>query len=152
MGYIDKKPIKRSKIRLFLGKMYYSGKRYRQWYFSGIKYSKNLVEEKYPYVIFTHSTPLIRKLKDVDMRLQYNKVTNLRLAVKNLNHIVIKPGETFSYWKLIGKTSYKKGYLDGFGFVCRRNFEGRSGRWSLPTFKPDILDDFAHRTDSNRKT
>jgi vancomycin resistance protein VanW len=127
MGYIEKKQIKRSKVRLFLGKVYYSVKRFRQWYFSGRRYSKNIVEEKYPYIIFTHSTPLIRKLKSVDMQLQYNKVTNLRLAVKKLNYIVIKPGETFSYWKLIGRTSYKKGYLDGLVLCADGTFKAGVG-------------------------
>ncbi len=113
MGYMEKKQIKRSKARVFLGKIYYSAKRYKQWYFSEKIYTKNIVKEKYPYIIFKHSTPLIRKLHGVDMQLQYNKITNLRLAAQKLNGIVIKTGETFSYWKLIGKTSYKKGYLDG---------------------------------------
>lgn len=113
MIYREKKQIKRSKIRLAFGRMYYSLKRYKQWYFSSIKYGKDIFKEKYPYIIFKHNTPLIRKLQKVDIQLQYNKVTNLRLAAKKINGLVIKPGETFSYWKLIGKTSYKKGYLDG---------------------------------------
>ena len=67
MRYIEKKQIKRSKIRVLFGKVYYSAKRYKQWYFSGKKYSKTRVEEEFPYMIFTHSTPLIRKLKAVDL-------------------------------------------------------------------------------------
>lgn len=90
MSYIEKKPIKRSKLRLFLGKLYYSMKRYKRWYLSGKKYSKNIVREKSPYVIFEHKTPLLRKLKNVDMKLQYNKITNLRLAIEKLNGIVIE--------------------------------------------------------------
>lgn len=127
MGYIEKKHIKRSKIRLFLGKVYYSAKRYKQWYLSGKNYAKDIVKEEHPYIIFKHSTPLIRKLKDVDMKLQYNKITNLRLAVKKLNGIVIKPGEIFSYWKLIGKTSYKKGYLDGLVLCSDGTFKAGVG-------------------------
>ena len=44
---------------------------------------------------------------------QHNKVINLQIAVKKLSGIVIQPGETFSYWKLIGKPTRKKGYVDG---------------------------------------
>ena len=113
MRYLEKKPIKRSKLRLFVGKKYYIIKKYADWYISKKRYAKTVSKNLYPHVVFTHSTPLIRKLKDVDMYLQYNKITNLKLAVANLNGIVIKPGETFSYWKLIGKPSYRKGYLDG---------------------------------------
>ena len=55
----------------------------------------------------------MRKLKDVEMWLQENKVHNLNLAIKRLNGIVVKPGECFSYWKLIGKTGKKQGYKKG---------------------------------------
>lgn len=47
------------------------------------------------------------------MALQRNKITNLRLAAVRLDGVVLHPGETFSYWKLIGKPSRRKGYLDG---------------------------------------
>lgn len=113
MAFVEKKPIKRSKFRMFLGRKYYTLKRYKDWYFSGKSFAKEISEEQYPYIIYSHRTPLFRKLKDVDIKLQFNKVTNLKLATKKLNGVIIKPGETFSYWKLIGKPSYKKGYLDG---------------------------------------
>lgn len=45
--------------------------------------------------------------------MQHNKVTNLKLAIRQLNGIVIHPGETFSYWKLIGLPTRKKGYVEG---------------------------------------
>lgn len=47
------------------------------------------------------------------MEWQTNKVTNLRLAVARLDGLVLHPGETFSYWKLIGKPSKRKGYKEG---------------------------------------
>lgn len=47
------------------------------------------------------------------MWMQHNKVTNLRIASEKLNGILLKPGETLSYWKLIGKPSRLKGYVDG---------------------------------------
>lgn len=126
--YLEKKPKNRWKIRLMLGKKYYALKRYTQWYIGNKHYTKNKSTELYPYVIFTHKTILLRKLKDVDMHLQYNKITNLKIAIRRLNGIVIKPGETFSYWKLIGKPSYKKGYLDGLVLCPNGTFkEGVGG-------------------------
>ena len=47
------------------------------------------------------------------MQLQYNKINNLKIATKQLNKIIIKPGETFSYWRLIGNPTKRKGYVDG---------------------------------------
>lgn len=44
---------------------------------------------------------------------QENKVTNLKLAVKRLDGLILYPGETFSYWKRIGKPTARKGYKEG---------------------------------------
>jgi vancomycin resistance protein VanW len=107
------KPIKRSRMRIALGKLYYTYKRYFEWYFSSKKYSRVYSKTLLPEMVFTHKTPLFRKLKNVDMWMQHNKVTNLKIATKKLNGIIINPGETFSYWKLIGKPNRIKGYVDG---------------------------------------
>lgn len=56
---------------------------------------------------------MLRQLKNVDMWMQYNKITNLRLAVKRLDGIILRPGEIFSYWRLIGKPARLKGYKPG---------------------------------------
>lgn len=111
------KPLIRSKIRLFVGKNYYVHKRYLKWTFGGIKFA-NKVQGILPCVQFTHKTLMLRKLKDVEMYLQYNKIINLSIAVKRINQVVINPGETFSYWKLIGKTTKSKGYKDGLILFC----------------------------------
>jgi len=47
------------------------------------------------------------------MHLQENKVVNLKIAVARLQNIIIRPGETFSYWKLIGRPTRRKGYKKG---------------------------------------
>lgn len=74
---------------------------------------KNASSESYPYTNKKHQSLLRRKLGDSDPKLQENKITNLHIASKNINGIVIQPGETFSFWKLVGKTSKKKGYIEG---------------------------------------
>lgn len=51
------------------------------------------------------------------MQYQYNKIIIkiiiLKIAVKQLDGIVRHPGEVFSYWKLIGKPTRRKGYVKG---------------------------------------
>ena len=47
------------------------------------------------------------------MQWQINKVTNLALAIEQLNGILIAPGEHFSFHQLVGKPTAKKGYLEG---------------------------------------
>ncbi|WP_407937455.1 VanW family protein [Neobacillus vireti] len=108
-----KQPIKRNQLRIYLGTKYYRLKRYWEWYTDGKRYAKQKETAKLKHVIFTHKTVLLRQLKDVDMWLQHNKVKNLTIAAKSLNGILLKPGETFSYWKLLGNTSKSKGYVDG---------------------------------------
>jgi len=63
--------------------------------------------------VAAHKTPLYRQLRNVDMWLQENKVTNLMLACGRLNKVILKPGETFSFWRLVGKPTQAKGYLKG---------------------------------------
>lgn len=60
-----------------------------------------------------HRSLLLRKLKDVDMHLQYNKIDNLRIAISKIDGVVIKPGETFSIWRMVGRPTKRKGYKTG---------------------------------------
>lgn len=107
------KPKPRSRLRIALGMLYYRGRRYLQWFLSSKRYAKKRLAEQLPVVVFQHQTPLLRKLKGVDMWLQHNKVKNLRIAAKRLNNVVVYPGETFSYWRLIGNPTKRKGYVEG---------------------------------------
>ena len=105
-------PKKRSYTRLKLGKLYFRIKRNLK-----LITQKNVAKIKpfddTEYEYFAHQTPLLRQLKDVDMQLQYNKITNLRIAAAKVNGVVLQPGETFSYWRTVGKPTHKKGYVDG---------------------------------------
>ena len=108
------KPVIRSKIRMTLGKLYFRSRRYLQWTFDrSVKFASNFRSTDLPYLVATHKTPLYRQLRNVNMWLQQNKVTNLKLACAKLNGIVLNPGETFSFWRLVGKPTKAKGYLDG---------------------------------------
>ena len=106
-------PIRRSWLRLRLGKAYYAGLRYLLWCSPKFRWAKEQRTEQLPQVQFAHATPLYRHLRGEEMVLQENKVVNLRLAVARLNGLVLAPGETFSYWRLIGKPTRRKGYKEG---------------------------------------
>jgi len=113
MEYASIKPKRRTKIRILLGKFFYRSKRRLYWIFGDIKFATTRDSIPYRYTYFRHSTPLLRQLKDVDMYLQHNKIENLKIAVNKVNEVIVKPGETFSYWKLIGKPTKRKGYKEG---------------------------------------
>ena len=105
----------RSKFRIFLGKLYFTWRRYLRWVFNkSIKYATTTnIKTNLPYIVARHSTPLYRNLRNVDMWLQENKVINLRLAAKKINGLILKPGETFSFWYLVGKPTKGKGFREG---------------------------------------
>jgi vancomycin resistance protein VanW len=113
MNHFDLRPKRRSAFRISLGKKYYILKRYMEWFTDNKTYAKAIKSEKLPFSSFSHQTVLLRKLKDVDMWFQHNKVKNLQIAIQRLNGLIVKPGETFSYWKCIGTTTKRKGYVDG---------------------------------------
>ncbi|MEL7623215.1 MAG: VanW family protein [Clostridiales bacterium] len=108
-----KKSLRRSKLRLVLGSAYYCLRRYLVWRSGQYKFAGQHEGENLEKIWFCHATPLLRQLKDVEMYLQYNKITNLKIAVQKVNQVILYPGETFSYWRLIGRPSRKKGYLPG---------------------------------------
>lgn len=119
-------PQYRSKWRRYFGKKYFIFKRGLKWYFGSQKMAK---EHQAPlkYCIFNHQTILLRKLKDVDMYLQHNKVKNLSLAAEKINGITLKPHETFSFWYLVGNTSKSKGYLEGMMLQNGKVVKGTGG-------------------------
>jgi vancomycin resistance protein VanW len=47
------------------------------------------------------------------MWLQHNKVTNLRLASRRVDRLLIKPGETFSFNRVVGNCTRWRGYVEG---------------------------------------
>lgn len=77
------------------------------------KFAGEKQKEKLPNLVSSHRSELIKRGKDVDPVLQKNKAVNIALAAAEINGVIIHPGEVFSFWKLIGKTTKKKGYLDG---------------------------------------
>ena len=60
-----------------------------------------------------HSSLLLRELSEDEMVLQRNKVVNLRLASAQTDGVLIRPGETFSFNKVVGSCTARKGYVEG---------------------------------------
>lgn len=88
-------------------------KRRLEWIFDGKKYAKTKTNNKLSFRIKKHQSVLLKKLGDNNEQLQINKITNLKIASANINGIIIKPDETFSFCKLVGLPTKKKGYLLG---------------------------------------
>lgn len=88
--------------------------RYTQWYFSRKVFSTQfLIHQRLPHRYIKHTSKLIRRLGGSDLVLQHNKVTNLKIAVGAINHILIRPNEYFSFCKLVGRPTVKRGFVAG---------------------------------------
>jgi vancomycin resistance protein VanW len=87
--------------------------RYTDWYFDSKKYVNKRATEKLLFRVKKHQSVLLKKLGDSDVQLQINKVVNLKIAIRHINGILIRPGETFSFCKLVGLPTKRKGYLLG---------------------------------------
>jgi len=90
-----------------------------------IRFSKS--EEFYEARVARHQSVLRRRLGDSDPRLQEQKVTNLRKAAEKLNGVIIQPGDVFSLWTIVGKPTYKNGYVDGMLLSNGKVVEGLGG-------------------------
>ena len=76
-------------------------------------FATDFQKEKLTYVVSERSSNMIKRAEGVDLASQFNKAKNIELACQKLNGLVIKPGEVFSFWKVVGKISEKKGYKAG---------------------------------------
>lgn len=106
-------PIQRSYLRQIFGKEYFILKRRINWIFGDAVWATSKENILYENLLFQHKSMILRPLKDVDMYLQENKRKNLELAISHIDKIIIKPQETFSIWKLVGRPTKRKGYLNG---------------------------------------
>ncbi len=88
-------------------------KRHLKDFIHKIRFARERTSDNLPVVIYRHNSLIRRRLGNVNMQLQENKATNLALAVKNIDGLLIRPGETFSVWKQIGRTTERKGYKEG---------------------------------------
>lgn len=80
-----------------------------------------------PVVIYRHQSMIRRKLGHVDQELQENKAVNLSIAAPAVDGILIGPGETFSFWRLVGDCTARKGYLPGLMIKAGETGQGIGG-------------------------
>jgi len=98
-----------------------------KWFVDSRKYAKMLSDEKLPFRVKKHQSKLLKKLGKSDMQLQYNKIDNLKIVVERLNGLIIHPNETFSFCKLVGLPTRRKGYKKGMELSFGKPQEGVGG-------------------------
>ena len=80
-----------------------------------------------PHRVVRHGSILMRRLGDVDMALQRNKVCNLRLAIETIDGRMLRPGDELSFWRCVGNPSARRGYVEGLVLVHGRMASGVGG-------------------------
>lgn len=87
---------------------FYAGMRLNQQ-----TYARAIYPETLPHALFSASNGLYNTKMSFDMTLQGNKVFNSKLAAKKLDGLLIKPGETFSFWQAVRSADQYTPYRDG---------------------------------------
>ena len=77
------------------------------------RFARRRQTQPLPAIVKAHRSLIERQLKGVDPQLQKNKQVNLALAAARLNGLLIRPGETFSFWHTVGDATARRGYRKG---------------------------------------
>jgi len=84
-------------------------------------------EQNLEHNVKRHSSRLLKQLGGTEMWLQHNKVHNLKLCLPLMNGLIIRPGETFSFCKLVGKPTKKRGFKKGMELTMGKARPGVGG-------------------------
>ena len=84
------------------------------------RYASGRLSAALPHLLFESRCPLYNRETGFDMVFQQNKVFNLKLAAAVLDGVVIRPGETFSFWHLVRRANRNTPYQDGLVVIDGR--------------------------------
>ena len=96
-------------------------------FFRNTLFAQERATDSLPVLVYQHKSLIRRRLGNVNMDLQENKATNLALAVTHIDGLLIRPGETFSVWKLVGRATKRKGYKEGLTIAKGQPSQGVGG-------------------------
>ena len=83
------------------------------WMTSDNRWASTREPSPLPTRVKRHRSLLLRELGESEMWLQHNKVVNLTLAAGRVDGLLIRPGETFSFNRVVGNCTRRKGYVEG---------------------------------------
>ena len=83
--------------------------------------------ERLGEVVYAHHNNMIKRGPGIDPLHQQNKADNIRLACNKIDGLLIHPGEVFSFWETVGKTSRRNGFKDGRVLINGRLTSGVGG-------------------------
>ena len=77
------------------------------------RYARTHSRGELPVTLFSSGCPMYNTDTGFPMVYQENKVHNLKLAAKTIDGLLIRPGETFSFWMAARYADRKTPYRDG---------------------------------------
>jgi len=80
---------------------------------SDISFARTKSKTHLPCVVASHASPIAEEIEGYTLAMHQDKVHNLTVAANTLSELIIKPGETFSFWHAIGNCTKRKGYRTG---------------------------------------
>jgi vancomycin resistance protein VanW len=92
---------------------YHRGVKRLEWMCTSNEFAQDKQYGDLPVRVKRHKSLLLRQLGETEMWMQHNKVTNLKLACAQVDGVIIRPGQTFSFNKLVGNATRRKGYTKG---------------------------------------
>lgn len=128
-------------------------KRHLRDFIGKTPFAHERTEEPLPVMVYSHNSLIRRRLGNVNMQLQENKAVNLALAVKHIDGLLIRPGETFSVWRQVGRTTKRKGYKEGLTIAKGAPSQGIGGglcqlsnliHWMVPHSELTITEHHHH--------
>ncbi|MBQ3101350.1 MAG: VanW family protein [Clostridia bacterium] len=81
--------------------------------FSRQRIAKAKSNDILPILVSSFQTNMIKRSPGVELITQLNKADNIRIASSKINKLLVRPGETFSFWQTVGKITRRRGYKDG---------------------------------------
>jgi vancomycin resistance protein VanW len=88
-------------------------RRHVEWSLGDERWCSQYQASPLPFRVKRHSSRLLKQLGESEMWLQHNKVRNLAIAIPRMTDILLRPGETFSFCRLVGRPTREKGYVEG---------------------------------------
>ena len=90
---------------------------YAKMHFDDNTYSWRKSEERLGHSCYHWESEIINPNTGHDIQYQHNKEHNLRLACETLDGLLIRPGETFSFWQRVRYAEEREAYRNGLSQV-----------------------------------
>lgn len=92
------------------------------WFHQKMKWDKNKYANRYrstylPVTLFEAESKIINENSGFDIKYQYNKAHNLKLAAQTMDTLLILPGEVYSFYFCEKKTKHLGTYQEGLNLV-----------------------------------